>query len=637
MRNKVAVFANGWGDKNLTQTLEGMRDVATGYNEDIFVFLTYDSSTDKENSIKGEISIFELPDLELYDAAIIFTNVIYDEKAVEDIVKRARLAKIPVMTVGIPVEGTDFVGIDNKKGMHELVEHMINVHHIKDVVFLGGPKTNAESNQRLSAVRECMNENGLSLKDDNVAFGNWNHYWSVDQAVRIAGREKLPDVVFCANDYMAMSFMTGLIDRGISVPRDMLVTGFDYIRKGQNFFPSITTVEQNFYEVGRVGMSKLMSKISEGRNDLFYELVPTKFRCSESCGCMLSPLGIEEKRRMLVEDYMSFMEETAIVDALSDIDEAILKCEKASDIRIIAQKHLHNNHKFEGDSFYLVENGRYLNTVNGNLCNDKPFDKCNNVVVAMNNGMIEEENALEDNELIPGYSRDAVSHIYIFQTLHIRDQIFGYYVMRDNLKRIADRGLFRYSKNLEQCLDKIRQNLKLNELNKKLIMLYNRDSLTELYNRTGFDSVGLDYFNECVAEGQRMVIMFADVNQMKMINDNFGHIQGDLALRTVSQIIKNTVPEDWITVRYGGDEFAVIGRCDDEKFALQMRDEIEQKVMEQKNVQSLPYELATSCGYVMTDIDSDKSLGSYIREADQIMYERKEKFYRDRGMTSSRR
>ena len=68
-----------------------------------------------------------------------------------------------------------------------------------------------------------------------------------------------------------------------------------------------------------------------------------------------------------------------------------------------------------------------------------------------------------------------------------------------------------------------------------------------------------------------------------------------------------------------------------------MRDEIEQKVMEQKNVQSLPYELATSCGYVMTDIDSDKSLGSYIREADQIMYERKEKFYRDRGMTSSRR
>ncbi len=80
---------------------------------------------------------------------------------------------------------------------------------------------------------------------------------------------------------------------------------------------------------------------------------------------------------------------------------------------------------------------------------------------------------------------------------------------------------------------------------------------------TGCDTLAIPYLQKCQREGKTSAIVFADVNRMKMINDKYGHLQGDLALCTVAEAIKKTLPKDWIAVRYGGDEFIMVGACED--------------------------------------------------------------------------
>ena len=87
--------------------------------------------------------------------------------------------------------------------------------------------------------------------------------------------------------------------------------------------------------------------------------------------------------------------------------------------------------------------------------------------------------------------------------------------------------------------------------------------MTGLRNRTGFDALALPYLLDCQKQGKNSAIVFADVNKMKTINDMYGHLQGDLALCTVAEAIKKSLPRNWIAVRYGGDEFLMVGECSD--------------------------------------------------------------------------
>jgi diguanylate cyclase (GGDEF)-like protein len=118
-----------------------------------------------------------------------------------------------------------------------------------------------------------------------------------------------------------------------------------------------------------------------------------------------------------------------------------------------------------------------------------------------------------------------------------------------------------------------------------------------------------------------MVIMFLDINYMKRINDLYGHIQGDIAIRTVTDAILKSAAEGWLTIRYGGDEFLIIGAdCTEEK-AAQVKRDITGYLDRKNHDGTRPYDITVSCGYVLTDPGSGTSLQDYIKDADTLMYE----------------
>ena len=122
---------------------------------------------------------------------------------------------------------------------------------------------------------------------------------------------------------------------------------------------------------------------------------------------------------------------------------------------------------------------------------------------------------------------------------------------------------------------------------------------------------------------KRALMMVVDINRMKTINDRYGHLQGDLAIRIVAKAIKEKIPDNWYGIRYGGDEFVVIGEnvfIDDGDI---MKRQLCAAVEHERTALQLPFELSISVGSVAIDPSENISLDEYFRRADDAMYEMK--------------
>ena len=133
MKRKIAVLANGWNNISITQALKGIRSVTDELNIDIFLFLSYAAYGRSKVRNIGEDSIFDLPDFKDFDGVITFSNMLNSEETPKRIADRLIKEKICAVSVGMPYKGLNFVGINNSDGMYELVEHLVQKHHIKNL------------------------------------------------------------------------------------------------------------------------------------------------------------------------------------------------------------------------------------------------------------------------------------------------------------------------------------------------------------------------------------------------------------------------------------------------------------------------------------------------------------------------
>lgn len=115
------------------------------------------------------------------------------------------------------------------------------------------------------------------------------------------------------------------------------------------------------------------------------------------------------------------------------------------------------------------------------------------------------------------------------------------------------------------------------------------------------------------------------MDRLKYINDNFGHDNGDLAIRTIAGTILHYCPKDAIPIRTGGDEFLVVLPDMDEDAVKILSENIRGEISDTAERMELPFGLSVSIGCIATDMATDRSLDDYIREADKIMYSEKTK------------
>jgi LacI family transcriptional regulator len=154
------------------------------------------------------------------------------------------------------------VTIDNEKAAFDAVEYLIKKGN-KRIAYIGTHQDEVNDRAlRYKGYKHTLKENGLELNEKLAYFGGLKAQDGYDGITEILKHEKI-DAVFCASDEIAMGAINALRDKGIRVPEDVDIVGFDNIYSASIFYPKITTIAQPMYDMGSVGMRMLIKIINK--------------------------------------------------------------------------------------------------------------------------------------------------------------------------------------------------------------------------------------------------------------------------------------------------------------------------------------------------------------------------------------
>ena len=630
MKNRIAVFANGYNRYCTLQALEGMKVTGAKKDFDIDVFIGYAAFNDSADLNTGRAGIYWLPKLENYDGVIVFSGLINDFSVAKQICLNAKEKNVPVVSIGEYVEGIPFVGSNNETGMRELVEHLVKEHGVKRAVYIGGSKEHIDTSIRQSVIEDVFKEHGLKLKKKDIYYADWVNEHAAEIANRIADSEEgLPDAIICANDVMALAVSGRLIKIGHKLPEAVIVTGFDHIEESEITYPALTTVEQDYFTIGR-NASRLLFDIIDGNTGTVKEIVSSRAVIAESCGCRNNK-EYDELRRNYCRSVHTVKRDVEFFERLCRMERnEILKSEGYEDLKEHLRNFYKDNHFIVGPDYYVILNREYFNDPNpdDSLILKDGYETKLDVTVALKNGKIV-DGKLKDGELIPGYKKKpGKQRIYYYFPLSSGRYNYGYFAFKGTPVMISENlRVYEFMAKIEQSFMEFRLKMRLDAANRELTDLYNKDPLTGLYNRFCFDSIADLLYEESVDSGKPLSIMFTDINYMKNINDEYGHAVGDKAIIAVSDAIMESIGPDALAVRYGGDEFIILSPDTAEEGSDVIRAQTEKYLAKLYKSKKIPCKVTVSCGYVITDPKSGKTFEEYINEADKVMYEIKKKVH----------
>jgi DNA-binding LacI/PurR family transcriptional regulator/serine phosphatase RsbU (regulator of sigma subunit) len=231
-----------------------------------------------------------------------------------------RYARLPIVTLAIDLPGRPAVLVDNLGGMGKLVEHLVLDHGKRRIAFVRGPVANAEAAGRYAVYREVIERYGIAFDPRLVALGDFRAP-SGAEAVRVLCDERQArfDALIAANDNMALGAMEALQARGIEVPGQVGVAGFDDMEEGRFATPPLTTVKQPIDESARRAAQLVVSLVRNERAAARVTL-ETQVVLRESCGCNVDEVVVSRGPAAFleVESLAAYVTErrAAIVSAL---------------------------------------------------------------------------------------------------------------------------------------------------------------------------------------------------------------------------------------------------------------------------------------------------------------------------------
>ncbi len=626
-RKKIAVFANGWSNEYVSMILEGIREEAAKDGVDIFVFTSYILWREDDEYTPTRLNVFKMANPADYEGAILLTNTFNLKAEQETILGRFAGSNIPLISAEIRLPGVAFIGTSNYKGMYELGRHLVEEHHVQSVVFVSGIKDNEECGIRQRALEDALRENGLEIND--TLFGLFGFY-NASQAVEawLDAGHPLPDAFVCANDQMALGVTSSMHNRGIEVPADVIVTGFDHIREAQTTYPMIATVSRQWSHMGKNLYRELTAQIRQP-DPTYKHLYDSHFIASESCGCRPGPDAV----RMRLEKIRNVSYENTHNDMIEfmfqSIRGAMTRIETREEFYTTACRHL---------LFRDYLGGNYC------ICTDPDFfDRDDDDYTPGHDGYPETMEALfrrkdgepleqirfPSAEIYPGYDPDgAGSDVYVISPLYHMDFNIGYVTVKNHPEVLYDLRFNKWLNNMDTLLITVRQYMISCRLNHKLKRIYMTDFLTDMYNRTGCEEVLFHYLSEERDAGRKAILLFSDIDCMKNINDVYGHLNGDNAIKMTAEAFRRSLPAGWLTGRYGGDEFVAVGSWSDAFSIDEFRQRFNSCLADLTRKQKTSFPLSASIGYCLITPDQNGSIEDYIRSADASMYQEKEKAHR---------
>ena len=196
-----------------------------------------------------------------------------------------RHAGIPYVRIGRDPNHDDlkYVDIDNVEAARAAVAHLVKLGHCR-IAMIKGIARDTRSAERYKGYRQALQEAGIPLDEQLVGDGDWTAACGYTFTQRFLQLDSPPTAIFSSNDMMAAGVVRAAYERGLKVPDDLALVGFDDLDQTTMIFPELTTVRQPCVEMGRHAAEILIDQLENENEEPVHVILPTTLVVRASCG-----------------------------------------------------------------------------------------------------------------------------------------------------------------------------------------------------------------------------------------------------------------------------------------------------------------------------------------------------------------
>ncbi len=607
-RPKVAVFLNGLSDYYQHTICEGIARQTEELGFSVLFFASRVDNAVNENN-EGELKLFTLPDMHCFNGIIVATNTINSSETVEYLKKALPSDSIPVVNIGSPINGSFSVDSKDNGCMDHIIRHFIVEHQYTRINFISGPTTNPDVQYRLNTYKRVLAEYGIAYDESRVYIGDFSRECAREAITRFLGENNdLPQAIVCVNDNLALGAYAELMRRGLRVPEDIALSGYDCVHDAEYHLPRITTVKQPLMEMGRRAV-QIISDIVKGVHVQREYIYDSQVVVAGSCGCA-DAAPIEE--RQLVEDLLLNIDELRFYnEASASMMELLTGTYTMQDVvnqltclaRSLAFKHL----------YFCVDENSLINQTKRSAAYPDEMT----LMLGIVNDTVYTGLKFKTKDILPPLDKDMTA--LVFAPLYYKNSTFGYIAFDFNHSSSFMHRI--WVKNVRLALENLRTQHALKQYAVALEEISLHDPLTGVLNRRGLEAHAKSLINTD-AKGMLFVI-FVDLDGLKRINDVYGHAAGDEAIQVIADILRHCSRPSDVIARMGGDEFVCIGLVPDEETLRSMLFSMQSYGTLYNDRSARPYGVNASYGWCLQPLDEELSIMQMIDKADSDLYEQK--------------
>jgi len=625
----IAVIVSGIDEYYQSCILEGIHKYASAHNINLAHFIAFGGIMSDSQHDAGEYNIFSLPDFSAFDGAILLANTISSSSASNDIISRIKQSGIPAVSIDRNIPEFYHIGINNDDAMEKIVEHFIIHHGFRTFNYISGPENNSDSVQRYNAFRKTLKKHNILFDDRRLYFGDFRAL-SGRQAAEyfLSSGLPLPDAVISANDVMAVSAMNIFEEHNFKIPQDVCFSGFDNTYDARNYSPELTSIQRPLTESGILSC-KIIHEHINGKKSGHSIILDMKPRFTQSCGCIsYNPETSENFKR---HSYKILENNSISRSMINRMSCRLIDCDNFKEYTERLKPFIS---EIKAEEFYLClcenwneenDDENYNFNINRNFTIEG-YTKNLIVPFSYKNGKFFSTSSFESKYMLPGMLENTGKNkFYYFVPLHFRERCLGYFVIMNSDFPMKTPMFQTWSITICSSIENIRKIGCLDNAIKKLDRLYTIDTLSGIYNRNGFRNNSSELFNYCIKRKRPVMLMFIDMDNLKSINDNYGHKAGDAAIHATAEAIKKSCVNGEVYCRFGGDEFIIFAADFTEKDASSLTDSINRNLKLESEKLNQNYTITASMGYHIQVPEENSQIFNLVTIADNVMYNQKKK------------
>lgn len=621
-----------------SELLSGIMRAARSQDINVAIFSAMVQGGGMPGFQSGEMNIYNLMDFERLSGIIYVPDTIQIEGSDALFERIHNACSCPVVMVDWHSEKYPSVFCDDATAIEDVINHLVTEHGCRDIAFMTGHKGHEHSTNRLNGYYTAMEKHGLPLYEDRVFYGDfwYNEGENVVNALMRSERG-MPEAIACASSRMAYSVYEALRKNGYRVPDDILVTGFN---EGTSRLDFITYVDRNASATGEMAVEMLSDMIGGKEVAVKRHLCSTSSKVypAVTCGCCQ-------------HDYRH--DNRAVYP---DEDEGFYSIYNNMNSVLINSPNFHE--WIWSTKWYVTLFNQGLTEMYLCMCEnwdgitpegiaEQPLTQYTDRIQLALSVNKEDAFAVDDcwfdrSVMLPRLWEETESpQAFFFNPLHFNGQCFGYIATSYGEKCGGYDLVYPFVlQNLNNSLEAQMRLYNIRYLYAQMERNAIIDLMTGLYNRNGFNMMSQQMFRDAKKKEQRIVILMADLNGLKYINDIYGHESGDeiicLSARTFAGCTIADAEQEK-TFRIGGDEYVkiAVGNFTDEQIDM-CEKEVWAQLENYNQHAKKPYPVYLSMGHCVREGEELTTFDEIMIEADLTMYRNKLELKQKTGFNPQR-